>query len=77
VVMKVSKPAAPVDTFAITLTKDGSQGSLAMRGRTPWPRWHIPSSEWGAVGRSRPHCPIRFSKANLDSKTPAVQAEPP
>ena len=30
VVMKVSKPAAPVDTFAITLTKDGSQGSLAM-----------------------------------------------
>jgi hypothetical protein len=26
----VSKPAAPVDTFAITLTKDGSQGSLAM-----------------------------------------------
>ncbi|MGA2275215.1 MAG: DUF2911 domain-containing protein [Bryobacteraceae bacterium] len=30
VVMKLSKPAAPVDTFAITLTKDGNQGSLAM-----------------------------------------------
>jgi len=33
VIMKLSKPAAPVETFAITLsklTKDGNQGSLAM-----------------------------------------------
>jgi len=33
VVMKLSKPAAPIETFAIALTKltkDGNQGSLAM-----------------------------------------------
>lgn len=29
VAMKLSKPAAPVETFAITLTKDGTQGALA------------------------------------------------
>ncbi len=26
----MSKPAAPVETFAITLIKDGDQGELAM-----------------------------------------------
>lgn len=30
VAMKLTKPAAPVDTFAITLTKDGNQGALAL-----------------------------------------------
>jgi hypothetical protein len=30
VAMKLTKPAAPVETFAITLTKDGNQGALAM-----------------------------------------------
>jgi len=30
VAMKLTQPAAPVETFAITLTKDGNQGALAM-----------------------------------------------
>ncbi len=30
VVMKLSKPAAPVETFTIALTKEGGQGRLAM-----------------------------------------------
>ncbi|MGB7761165.1 MAG: DUF2911 domain-containing protein [Bryobacteraceae bacterium] len=30
VAMTMSKPAAPVETFAITLVKDGDQGKLAM-----------------------------------------------